>query len=147
MDATKERNEEDKVTMTIQTATKPEGPTGEFKGDIQVDDTLPNAKMLDKAGGLMVLDADKRKHSFKSLYEGKGRILVVFIRHFFCGVGLPSHSKFSIWLLSIFITPLPLLNDGLTEASNRIVKNILACSRRTFPRPLSPPYLLQRPSY
>ena len=75
--------------MAFQRATKPEGPTGEFKGDIQVDDTLPNMKMLEKANRLTILDADKKKHTFKSLYAGKGKILVIFIRHFFCGVRLP----------------------------------------------------------
>ena len=93
MDATKEGHEEDTVTMAIQTATKPEGPTGESKSDVLIDDTPPSAKMLDRAGALMVLDADKKKYSFKSLYEGKGRVLVVFLRHFFCGVGLPSLSQ------------------------------------------------------
>jgi len=81
-------NEEDTIKMATQTATKPEGPTGEFKGDIRVDDTLPDKKMLAKADGLTILDEDKKQHTFKSLYAGKGRIMIVFIRHFFCGVRL-----------------------------------------------------------
>lgn len=92
----KEGNEEDTVRMATQTATKPEGPTGEFKGDIKVDDTLPDKKMLDKADGLTVWDENKKQHSFKSLYANKGRVLVVFIRHFFCGVRLRSIYPFQI---------------------------------------------------
>ena len=72
--------------MAVQTATKPEGPTGDFEGDIAVNDTPPNAKMLASAASLPLLDEKNKKHTFKSLYEGKGRIIIIFIRHFFCGV-------------------------------------------------------------
>lgn len=74
--------------MAVQTATKPEGPTGDFRGNISVDDTPPDKKMLEMVNGLMILDEDKRKHTFKTLYSGRERTLVVFIRHFFCGVRL-----------------------------------------------------------
>lgn len=74
--------------MAVTALTKPNGPTGEFNGDIHVDNTPPNKKMLEKAKGLTVLDHDKKKYSFQTLYEGKGRILMVFIRNFFCGVSL-----------------------------------------------------------
>ncbi len=73
--------------MAAQTATKPEGPTGEFHGDIEVNNIPPNARMLESAAALPLLDQNNKKHSFKSLYEGKGRIIIVFVRHFFCGVG------------------------------------------------------------
>lgn len=73
-----------------QTATKPEGPTGDFKGDIKVDNVPPKKATLDKTANLPVLDQNKKSHSFKSLYadneNGPRRVLVVFIRHFFCGV-------------------------------------------------------------
>ena len=98
----KEGIKEDSMSMASQPATKPEGPTGDFKGDIQVDDTLPNKKMLDKANGLKLLDEDKKQHAFKDLHDGTGRTLVVFVRHFFCGVRL---SLRTFHLLSILLYP------------------------------------------
>ncbi len=74
--------------MAVGTATKPEGPTGDFEGDIEVNDKPPNSKMLASAASLPLLDEKGKKHTFKSLYEGKGRVIVVFVRHFFCGVSL-----------------------------------------------------------
>lgn len=48
---------------------------------------LPNAKTLQEAGELKIQDENGTEVPFRSLYEGKpGRQLIVFIRHFFCGV-------------------------------------------------------------
>ncbi|KAL9103022.1 MAG: hypothetical protein Q9163_001881 [Psora crenata] len=70
------------------TATKPESLTGDFKGDIKVNDA-PSKTDLAKAGEVEVFDKDEKRYTFKSLYaddgERKRRVLVVFIRHFFCG--------------------------------------------------------------
>lgn len=74
--------------MTI-TATKPEGPTGDFSGDIDVSSKLPSQKDLENVADLPVLDVDGQPHAFKTLHssqDGPQRVLIIFIRHFFCGV-------------------------------------------------------------
>lgn len=55
-------------------------------------DELPSAETRRKAEELPVLDREGKSHAFKSLYEGPesgSRVLVIFIRHFFCGVRPP----------------------------------------------------------
>lgn len=50
---------------------------------------IPDAKTLQQAGELSVLDEGGKEISFKSLYTGDNaaeRELIVFIRHFRCGV-------------------------------------------------------------
>jgi hypothetical protein len=64
-------------------------PSAEFQGDLAVSDDVPTQEILDKAADLPVLAVDGSSHPFKSLYSGEGvarRVLVVFVRHFFCGV-------------------------------------------------------------
>lgn len=50
----------------------------------------PSGKVLEQAGELNVLDAQGNKISFKDIYSGDKnpalRQLVIFVRHFFCGV-------------------------------------------------------------
>lgn len=49
----------------------------------------PSAETLRKVENYTVLDKEGNEHPFKSLYAGPdstGRVLVIFIRHFFCGV-------------------------------------------------------------
>ena len=48
---------------------------------------LPSQETLHEAGELMIKDEYGKEVPFKSLYEGKGgQRLIIFIRHFFCGV-------------------------------------------------------------
>ena len=48
---------------------------------------LPSAETLKEAGELMLKDEYGKEVQFKTLYEGKsGQRLIIFIRHFFCGV-------------------------------------------------------------
>ena len=50
---------------------------------------LPDEKTLAEAGELMIKDENGNQVAFKSLYTGKPaeeRQLIIFIRHFFCGV-------------------------------------------------------------
>lgn len=52
---------------------------------------VPSIETLRKVGDYEVLDSEGKKHSFKSVIEGPEateRVLVIFIRHFFCGVRL-----------------------------------------------------------
>lgn len=66
-------------------------PRADFKGDVAVNDNLPTQKMLDACAEVDLLDSEGKKHSFKSLFTektGPSRHLVVFVRHFFCGVSI-----------------------------------------------------------
>ena len=73
--------------MTMKKAsTNLDGPLGDFEGDIKVSNKLPSQSDVQKVSTLPVLDAAGKSHSFKSLHDGKRRVLIVFIRHFFCGV-------------------------------------------------------------
>lgn len=64
-------------------------PSADFKGDIKVNNNPPTKGDLEKVADLPVLDKDGKKYTFKSLYadneNGPRRVLVIFIRHFFCG--------------------------------------------------------------
>jgi hypothetical protein len=67
-------------------------PSADFQGDLAVSDDIPTQDTLDKAADLTVLGIDGASKPFKNLYSGEGaasRVLIVFVRHFFCGV---SHS-------------------------------------------------------
>jgi hypothetical protein len=55
------------------------------------NDDLPLPEKVREVEEYMVLDQHGKTHTFKSLYNGNNvarRVLVIFIRHFFCGVGL-----------------------------------------------------------
>lgn len=70
--------------------TKPE----DFAGQVNTTNELPSDETIKKIGDYVVLDRDGKSHTFKSLYNGKNvarRVLVVFVRHFFCGVSTPTH--------------------------------------------------------
>ncbi|KAI1808154.1 AhpC/TSA antioxidant enzyme-domain-containing protein [Daldinia bambusicola] len=60
----------------------------EFHGEVQTTNDLPTIETLRKIETYNVLDSDGKSHSFKSLYAGHNsprRVLIIFIRHFFCG--------------------------------------------------------------
>ena len=59
----------------------------DFQGSVHTDDKLPSKELIKSIADLPVLDREGKTHPFKSLYEGfAGRTVVIFIRHFFCGV-------------------------------------------------------------
>jgi hypothetical protein len=61
----------------------------EFEGTVDVNDELPTEKDLKKVEDLLVLDAQGQSRPFKELYQAPlvaPRQLIIFIRHFFCGV-------------------------------------------------------------
>jgi len=56
---------------------------------IKVSQTPPTKAELDRTIDLCVLNANHEALSFKSLYDGSrgsSKVLILFIRHFFCGV-------------------------------------------------------------
>ena len=69
---------------------RPEGPSREFSGNIKVSQKLPTKKDIEKVAELPVLDRTGESRTFKSLHSDpehpEARTLVIFIRHFFCGV-------------------------------------------------------------
>jgi hypothetical protein len=71
--------------------------TAEFEGEVNTNNELPTQATLKKIQNLPILDVDGKSIPFKNLYTGPNvarRVLIVFIRHFFCGVRL-IHSLFS----------------------------------------------------
>lgn len=75
--------------MAATAPSKPEGPTGDFTGDIEVSNKLPSEGDLDRAADMPVVDGSGKAHLFKSLHsspDSPRRVLIIFIRHFFCGV-------------------------------------------------------------
>ena len=64
----------------------------DFHGTVNSNNELPTAETLAKIGDYMLLDRDGKSHPFRSLYSGKHvarRVLIIFVRHFFCGVRPP----------------------------------------------------------
>ncbi|ROT35491.1 hypothetical protein SODALDRAFT_257222, partial [Sodiomyces alkalinus F11] len=60
----------------------------DFDGAIGTTDKLPTQEILRKVDDYVVLDRHGRTHTFKSLYSGRNvarRMLIIFVRHFFCG--------------------------------------------------------------
>ncbi|KAF3388385.1 Thioredoxin-like protein AAED1 [Penicillium rolfsii] len=56
--------------------------------EVLSNDKLPSVDTIRKVEDYTVFDNKGEKHSFKSIYDGPGsteRVLVIFIRHFFCG--------------------------------------------------------------
>jgi hypothetical protein len=67
-------------------------PELDFEGNVAVDDSLPSSEAVKQCEDMLVLDSKGASHSFKSLYSGDGvapRQLIIFVRHFYCGVSIP----------------------------------------------------------
>ncbi|KAI0540532.1 AhpC/TSA antioxidant enzyme-domain-containing protein [Xylaria digitata] len=60
----------------------------DFKGEVETNNEIPSLQILKRIEDHTVIDHVGKTHPFKSLYSGRNvarRILVIFIRHFFCG--------------------------------------------------------------
>jgi hypothetical protein len=60
----------------------------DFEGELPTNNELPSAELITSIENYIVLDKHGKSHTFKSLYSGPNvprRVLVIFIRHFFCG--------------------------------------------------------------
>ncbi|KAI4285503.1 MAG: hypothetical protein L6R38_000600 [Xanthoria sp. 2 TBL-2021] len=101
--------------MAVETVARPEGPAGDYKGDVHVNNNAPRRKDVERIAELPVLDKDGKPHTFKSLYaptnDESSRTLVIFIRHFFCGVSITS----SLSLLAELLADRPLLPQNCQE--------------------------------
>jgi len=61
----------------------------DFEGTVNTNNDLPSAETIAKIADYVLLDRDGKTHTFKSLYSGKHaarRVLIIFVRHFYCGV-------------------------------------------------------------
>ncbi|TLS23806.1 hypothetical protein PpBr36_08200 [Pyricularia pennisetigena] len=80
----------------------------DFAGEVQSNNDLPSAATLRKIENYVVLDRHGKSHTFRSLYSGRNvarRVLVIFVRHFFCG-----NCQEYLRTLSASITPEALLD-------------------------------------
>ena len=72
---------------------------------LEVSDVLPSQKELDKAGNVLIYDANGVARPFKSLYQGVehegSRQMVIFVRHFYCGVSLESDFQLVVSRLTL----------------------------------------------
>ncbi|KAG6359443.1 hypothetical protein INS49_012964 [Diaporthe citri] len=60
----------------------------DFQGEVVTNDELPSAETIRRIENYIVLDRHGKTHTFRSLYTGRSvarRVLVIFVRHFFCG--------------------------------------------------------------
>ncbi|OAR05961.1 hypothetical protein LLEC1_05115 [Akanthomyces lecanii] len=60
----------------------------DFDGQVATNDEIPSDATIAKVADYVLLDKHGKSHTFKSLYNsrnGARRVLVIFIRHFFCG--------------------------------------------------------------
>ena len=61
----------------------------DFQGSVDSNNDIPTPETLRKIENYVLLDRDGKSHTFKSLYSGKHvarRVLIIFVRHFYCGV-------------------------------------------------------------
>jgi hypothetical protein len=98
--------------------------TVEFAGDVNTNNEIPSQEVLRKVESMLVLDKDGKTRPFKTLYSGPNvarRVLIIFIRHFFCGV--------------CFLSPRNRCTKSeLTLAFTRTAKNIFEPSLHPSPR-------------
>ncbi|KAK7932381.1 hypothetical protein PG985_003093 [Apiospora marii] len=79
----------------------------DFQGEVLTNNDLPTQATLKKLENHTVLDSSRKSHTFKSLYSGPNvarRVLIIFVRHFFCG-----NCQEYLRMLSAAITPEALL--------------------------------------
>lgn len=120
----------------------PACPSGE---DIQVDNAIPSQNILKKIEDYPVLDVNGKSIPFKSIYTGPNvarRVLVIFVRHFYCGVSHPTFSSSpSLHKVSPSISP-----QDQTNLTPRTAKNTSASSPHPSPQTPSSPSPFQHSS-
>lgn len=64
----------------------------ELRANIDITDAFPDSAKLEEAGSIPIYDSGGNSRPFASLYSGDDAIgeqqLVIFVRHFFCGVSV-----------------------------------------------------------
>jgi len=66
-------------------------PTSEtIHENLAATDDLPSQAEVEQCANVPVYSSDGKSHPFMSLYRGgRGKQLIIFVRHFFCGVNCP----------------------------------------------------------
>ncbi|KAG0646237.1 hypothetical protein D0Z07_8292 [Hyphodiscus hymeniophilus] len=75
-------------TSAPSTAASSDVTAVDFTGDVNTNNDLPSQAILKSVADMPLLDKDGKVVPFKNLYSGTNgtrRVLVIFIRHFFCG--------------------------------------------------------------
>lgn len=93
------------------------------------------ARLVQEARGLMIKDKDGNQVPFRSLFTDKSpdeRQLIIFIRHFFCGVSSPPHVSLDIHLPHFqscedYVKALAEYLHPNVLSSNKIVLTIIGC--------------------
>lgn len=68
----------------------------------QVNDNLPSAETIARIANTPIYDAENKELPFRSLYESSNgekknhKTLIIFIRHFYCGVSPTSPTHIQI---------------------------------------------------
>lgn len=73
---------------SVQTDVDDDVYQADFQGEVVTNDELPSAETIRRIENYIVLDRHGKTHTFRSLYTGRSvarRVLVIFVRHFFCG--------------------------------------------------------------
>lgn len=82
----------------------------DFEGELATNNDLPSAETLNKIENYIVLDRHGKSHPFKTLYTGSNvarRVLIIFVRHFFCGVCRDPFVSWSFHVTDIVPLELP----------------------------------------
>lgn len=90
----------------------------DFVGNVDVNNDIPTDRDFERVKDLLVLDSKGQSRPFKELYSAQGvapRQLIIFIRHFFCGVRAASSPKVEV--------------QNADPESHRTAKSISAPSR------------------
>lgn len=76
--------------MSPDSADEMEAATRDFDGDIETNHALPSQNTLQSCLDIPVFDGSGEERRFGSLWDddanSKSRAMIIFIRHFFCGV-------------------------------------------------------------
>ena len=65
-------------------------PSESMHENLTATDDLPPQVEVEQCANVPIYSADGQLHPFESLHSGaRGKQLIIFVRHFFCGVNCP----------------------------------------------------------
>lgn len=85
----------------------------EFPDSIDISDDFPDNEAVAEAGEVLIYDSDGNERPFKSIYSGDPigeQQLVIFVRHFFCGVS-------TLFFLLVHLQTVNNCSQGLSSIS------------------------------
>ena len=102
--------------------------SADFSGEVNTNNNIPSQETLKRVENFPILDQDGRSIPFKNLYTGPNvtrRVLVIFIRHFYCGVCSPSIPQLSPQIL-VATTTARANTDNLQQNCQEYVRSLTA---------------------